>query len=63
MDNEPIALEKMEGAIKSLIRAKENYIKGNKLDTKGDLDYAIDKAMRARVNVELELEDEGKIIK
>ena len=58
-----MALEKIEGAIESLQRAKLNYILGNKLAAKGDLDYAVDKARMARVNVEIELEDEGKIIK
>ena len=59
------ALEKIDGAMMSLQLAKENYINNNKLMSKGDLDYAVDKARAAIaiILVEIEEENDGKIYK
>ena len=65
MDDKSLALQKIEGAIKSLDRAKENYINGNKLAAKGDMDYVVDKARMAIAIIlaEIEEENDGKIYK
>ena len=63
MGEKSLALQKIEGAIKSLHLAKENYISGNKLAAKGDLDYVVDKARMAIAIIlaEIEEENDGKI--
>ena len=65
MKGEALAIQKVEGAIESLNRAKENYINGNKLVAKGDLDYVVDKARMAIAIIlaEVEEENDGKIYK
>lgn len=59
------ALEKIEGAMESLQRAKDDYMNGNKLAAKGDLDFAIDKSREAIfiMLAEIEEENDGKIYK
>lgn len=59
------ALEKIEGAMESLQRAKDDYKNGNKLAAKGDLDFAIDKSREAIfiMLAEIEEENDGKIYK
>lgn len=62
--SELFPLKKIDGAMESLQRAKENYISNNKLAAKGDLDFAIDKAREALFMILVEIEDEnGRIYK
>ncbi|MGM9987363.1 MAG: hypothetical protein ACI35O_09065 [Bacillaceae bacterium] len=65
MGKESLAIQKIEGAIESLNRSKDNYIQGNKLAAKGDLDYVVDKARMsiAIILAEIEEENDGKIYK